>query len=320
MLPFAVVGCADPVVAAGPATPPGPSGALVPTVPASSAGTAAVTPVAGIASSRSVTRDTAEVALTGPGPHHIAYGTDDSQWGELYLPTGPRHPGVAVIIHGGFWSAEYGADLGAPLAHDLASRGYPAWNLEYRRVGDGGGWPHTFRDVAAGIDHLRPVAALAGLDLGRVVVIGHSAGGQLAVWAAGRGAVNEADPRAGSQVPVTGVVSQAGVLDLVAAARDDLGGGAEQDLLGGSPDAVAARYHIASPQQALPNRVPVRCVHSRSDSHVPYSQSADYVGAATRAGGDATLTTVPGDHFSLITVGTPAWSACAAQAVALLAP
>ena len=82
------------------------------------------------------------------------YGEDDSQYGELYLPAGDWRPGTVVVIHGGFWKARYGADWGAPLAADLAVRGWAAWNLEYRRVGNGGGWPATLADVAAGIDAL----------------------------------------------------------------------------------------------------------------------------------------------------------------------
>ncbi len=315
-LPLAVAGCGTSSIATSEGLSS--SGSRSSTVTDGSTVAGPVTAVAGVRSSAPGERPSAGAPVTGPGPHHIAYGTDDAQWGELYLPTGARQAGVVVIVHGGFWLSEYGADLGAPLALDLASRGYAAWNLEYRRIGDGGGWPQTFQDVAAGIDHLAVIAGEAGLDLSRVVVIGHSAGGQLAVWAAGRGAKTEADPHAASKVSVTGVVSQAGVLDLAAAAADDLGGGAVQQLLGGDPDSVAARYQIASPQDNLPNPVPVRCVHSRSDGNVPYSQSADYVSAAVRSGGDASLTTVPGDHFSLITTGTPAWDACAAHAVALL--
>ncbi|MCC2660799.1 MAG: alpha/beta hydrolase, partial [Arthrobacter sp.] len=125
------------------------------------------------------------------------YGDHPSQWGELFLPETPpasssrngRRPparGVVVVIHGGYWRSQYGAELGEPLAKDLAAHGMPAWNLEYRRAGNGGGWPHTFEDVLAGIDRLRGVADEHGLDLTRVVALGHSAGGHLAVWAAGR--------------------------------------------------------------------------------------------------------------------------------------
>ena len=110
------------------------------------------------------------------------YGAHPDQWADLYLPDRRAETGVAVVIHGGFWRSRYDASLGAPLAAALADRGYAAWNLEYRRVGAGGGYPETLHDVAAGIDLLRTVD---GLDLSRVVPIGHSAGGQLAVWAAG---------------------------------------------------------------------------------------------------------------------------------------
>ena len=215
------------------------------------------------------------------------YGDDPSQYADLYRPAGtPR--GVVVVVHGGFWRAQYDATLGAPLAESLAAEGWAAWNLEYRRVGDGGGVPATLDDVAAGID------ALAGtdLDLTTVLALGHSAGGHLAVWAAGR-------PSPG--VALTGVVSQAGVLDLRAAADAGLGGGAVQAFVGGAPDASV------DPLQQVPLAVPVRCVHGRDDDIVPLAQSVAYVDAATTAGADATLTEVDGDHFVLIDPTGPVW-------------
>ncbi|MFA6298435.1 MAG: alpha/beta hydrolase, partial [Nocardioides sp.] len=158
----------------------------------------------------------------GPGEGRIAYGDDPSQYGELYLPEGtPR--GVVVVIHGGFWKAAYDASLGRPLATSLAAEGWAAWNLEYRRVGNGGGAPATFDDVSAGIDRLADL----DLDTSTVVTLGHSAGGHLAAWAATRGH----DPAWPGRVPVTAVVSQAGVLDLRSAAEDDLGDGAVRALL-----------------------------------------------------------------------------------------
>ncbi|MDP9118363.1 MAG: alpha/beta hydrolase, partial [Actinomycetota bacterium] len=121
-------------------------------------------------------------AAVTPTATRSAYGTAQFQFGDLYRPSGAAHPGVIVVIHGGFWRSQYDLTLGAPLALDLAARGYLTWNLEYRRVGGGGGWPNTLADVAAGIDHL----ATLGVDTSRVVAVGHSAGGQLAAWAAGR--------------------------------------------------------------------------------------------------------------------------------------
>jgi acetyl esterase/lipase len=238
------------------------------------------------------------------------YGTDPSQYCELYLPTGDRKPTTFVIIHGGFWRAEYGADLGAPLAADLAKRGYAAWNMEYRRVGNGGGWTSTFDDVAAGIDLLTSFADVGiTLDLEHVVAIGHSAGGQLATWAAGRPGLPAGAPGSNPAVRITGVVSQAGVLDLVRAANEGVGGSAVPDLLGGSPSAQPDRYTLASPQARIPLAVPVRCVHSQADESVPFSQSTGYVTAATAAGEDARLVEVRGEHLDLIDPSSSAWRA-----------
>lgn len=119
------------------------------------------------------------------------YGPDPAQFGELWLPgTAPGE--TVVLVHGGFWRARYDLSLGRPLAADLVRRGYAVWNLEYRRAGAGGGWPATFEDIAAGIDHL------ADLPVGtsRVVAIGHSAGGHLAAWAAGRAGLPPGAPGA----------------------------------------------------------------------------------------------------------------------------
>ena len=153
-----------------------------------------------------------------------AYGEHPSQYAELTLPAGSAPAPVVVVIHGGYWSASYGAELGRPLAVDLAGRGFAAVNVEYRRMGDGGGWPQTGQDVAAAVDALR--GRPAGLDLTRVVALGHSAGGQLAAWLASA---------RGGAVALTGAVLQAGVLDLVRGSDEGLGGGAVDAYLGGSP-------------------------------------------------------------------------------------
>ena len=230
-----------------------------------------------------------------PGTRTIRYGDDPSQYGELSLPDGtPR--GIVVVIHGGFWKAQYDLSIGRPLARSLVDEGWAAWNLEYRRVGHaeggGGGTPQTFHDVAAGIDRL---AGVDGLDTSVVITLGHSAGGHLATWAAGR-----SDPG----VRVTGVVSQAGVLDLVRADRAGLGGGAVHALLGHPAGPGDAAY---DPAQQLPLAVPVRCVHGTGDVVVPIDQSRGYVEAATAAGADATLAEVEGDHFVVVDPGSDAW-------------
>jgi acetyl esterase/lipase len=244
-----------------------------------------------------------------------AYGGDPAQFGDLYVPTGPRKQGVAVVIHGGFWRAGYDLSLGAPLAADLAARGYVAFNLEYRRIGNGGGWPTTLTDVSDGINLL----ASLDLDVSRVVAIGHSAGGQLAVWAAGRAALPAGAPGHGPTVTVTSVVSQAGVLDLATAQQQGVGATAEVDFLGGTPAQVPERYAIADPIAQVPLRAPVLCVHSRTDQAVPFAQSTAYVAAARAAGASAVLAEVHGDHFALIDPTSDAWGTVVRALPGLLA-
>ena len=158
--------------------------------------------------------------LAGPrtaADERIAYGPDALQFGELWLPRRQgRHP-VIVLIHGGCWRADLpGLELMDYMAADLRDRGYAVWNLEYRRIGHpGGGYPGTFRDIAAGVDHLRTIAAPHSLDLRRVALAGHSAGGHLALWAAARDRLPAESPlRTARPLPIRGVVSLAGIADL----------------------------------------------------------------------------------------------------------
>ena len=224
----------------------------------------------------------------------IAYGGDAAQFGELHVPVGASRPGVVVVVHGGFWRAAYDLSLGTPLAESLAAHGWTAWNIEYRRVGNGGGWPTTFDDVSAAVDLLDTL----DVDTSRVVTVGHSAGGHLATWLAGR-----RDPG----VRVTGVIAQAGVIDLQGAMRDNLGNGAVAAFVGGRRDEVPERYALADPMAHVPLDVPVVCVHAPADDTVPIAQSESYVAAATAAGGDARLIRASGDHYTLIDPYSPDW-------------
>jgi acetyl esterase/lipase len=252
----------------------------------------------------------------GKTPAVYRYGGDPAQFGELSRPDGESR-GTVVIIHGGFWRARYDLSLGRPLAADLAARGYTAWNLEYRRAGAGGGWPATFQDVAAGIDLLATLPA----DSSRVVAVGHSAGGQLAAWAAGRAGLPPGAPGAPGPglTAVTGVVAQAGVLALADCAREHVGGTAAPDLMGGGPDERPEEYRLADPIAAVPIAAPVLCLHSRGDANVPFSYSERYVAAATAAGGTARLVELHGDHFTLIDPAAPDWAEVIAALPGLLA-
>ncbi|WP_232662964.1 alpha/beta hydrolase family protein [Pseudonocardia sp. TRM90224] len=246
---------------------------------------------------------------------HLPYGPHPSQFGELSLPDhDPR--GVVVVVHGGFWRQRYGLELGRPLAADLVAAGFAAWTIEYRRVGGDGGWPATFEDVAAAFDLLAgPVQDATGgrLDLDRVVAVGHSAGGHLSVWSASRPGLPTGAPGANPAVLLRGVVSQAGVLDLVDAV--DLSSGAVVEFLGGTPTEHPDRYEIASPVARVPIGVPVICVHGTADVNVPIRQSERFVAAT----GDE-LVTLPGaDHFAVIDPAAEGWRACRAAVERLLA-
>jgi pimeloyl-ACP methyl ester carboxylesterase len=253
--------------------------------------------------------------------HRHNYGDDPSQWGELFLPElpgGAGHRGVVVVIHGGYWRSKYGAELGEPLAADLAGHGFAAWNLEYRRAGNGGGWPFTFQDILAGIDKLADLAGPYALDLAKVVALGHSAGGHLAVWAAGRDRLGqlglEAEHREVGASPggvrLTGVVSQSGVLNLAAAEELNLSDGAVANLLGGPSSDLPGRHRYADPMAALPLTVPVYAVHATDDADVPLGMSASYVEGSKSGPVGAQLVLVPGDHFALIDPAAEAYVAC----------
>ncbi|MFG1912064.1 alpha/beta hydrolase family protein [Kribbella sp. NPDC048928] len=249
-------------------------------------------------------------------PVAVSYGADEAQSAQLYLPDGSKKVPVAVVIHGGFWMKQYGVELAIPLAEDLARNGIAGYAIEYRRVGNGGGWPATFEDVAAAIDAL---AQQPRVDVSRVIAIGHSAGGQLAVWAAGRAHLPAGAPGAAPRVRIQGAVSQAGVLDLVDAYREQVGGDAVQAFLGATPDRDRARYTLASPYERLPLKVPVALVHGTRDEEVPIEQSRRYRDAALKAGDPVKLTELPkAGHFELIDPHDEGWTTCRTEARRLL--
>ncbi len=232
------------------------------------------------------------------------YGDDPSQFIDLAVPPGEGAAPVVVLVHGGFWSDQYGLDLMAPLARDLQGRGYATANVEYRRVGSGGGFPATFDDVAAAVDALADVETSQALDLDRVALVGHSAGGHLAVWAASRGSLPAEAPGARPRVVPCAVVSQAGVLALADAAASGVGGPAVTAFVGATPDEDPDRYRIVDPVALTPD-APVLLVHAPADPLVPVEQSRTYAAAV---GDRAELVEVAGDHFTVIDPRDDSWA------------
>src|SRR4051794_30965942 len=229
-------------------------------------------------------------------PERHRYGPHRVNRADLWLPPGRGPHPVVVVIHGGFWRARWGKAVMKPVCADLRRRGVAAWNIEYRRIGrgQGGGWPATFDDVAAAIDHLA-LAADGRLDLADVSAVGHSAGGQLSLWAASR---------RDSRVPIRRVAAQAAVCDL-ASAR------AAYELMGGSPAQVPERYEAADPMRLLPLGVPVRLIHGAEDATVPIRHSRDFAAAARASGDDVELIEPPGGHRARVDPRTEAWAAAA---------
>ena len=238
----------------------------------------------------------------------IAYGSARDQVGDLRMPGNEfRSVPVIALLHGGFWRERWERDTMEPLAIDLARRGYATWNLEYRRVGPcGGGWPQTCEDVAAGIEFLAEVAREYPIDAGRVAVIGHSVGGQLALWVAKQSGTGS------TSAPVSLSVSLAGIPDLVEAARRGLGdtGNATADFMGGRPDEIPSAYAEASPLARLPLGVPQIIVQGRQDNIADLVDlNYSYVRAALSAGDDVTLIDLANaDHFDLIDAKSSAWA------------
>ena len=256
--------------------------------------------------------DTARILTLAPPPADasLPYGPDPLQFGDLRLPAGRGPWPVVVVVHGGFWKAAYSLDHIGWLCQALTRLGYATWSLEYRRVSQpGGGWPGTFLDVAHGVGRLHVLAERFPLDLARVAVIGHSAGGHLALWVAGAHRVPPGSPlRVDDPLPLRGAVSLAGVNDLRRGWELGLGSDAVAALMRGSPDDHPDRYAAASPQALLPLGVRQAVVHGTADPTVPFELGRRYAEAATAAGDDAVLWALPDmGHFEVIDPYSDAW-------------
>ncbi|HEU0101473.1 MAG TPA: alpha/beta hydrolase [Mycobacteriales bacterium] len=238
------------------------------------------------------------------------YGPAAIQVADLHRPAGSAIGlPVVVMLHGGYWSSVYDRSLQEDVVADLVGAGWAVWNVDYRSVGNGGGYPRTFTDVAAACDLLADLAPELGLDATRVAVVGHSAGGTLALWAAGRHRLAAGTPGAGPRLRPAAVVSQAGVNDLAAAAGEHLGDDAVAALLGVPPDDDPdGVYAVTSPVELLPLGVPTLVVTGDSDATVPPGHTSLYAQAATAVGDPVQLQMVAGEgHFEHLDPSSRVW-------------
>lgn len=240
----------------------------------------------------------------------IPYGDDPLQFADLRLPKGSGPHPVVVVIHGGCWRSQYNLDHVGAFSDALTRAGVATWTLEYRRVGNpGGGWPGTFQDIGAGVDHLRNVAEQYPIDPTRVVAVGHSAGGHLVLWLGARAKLTDPELRTENPLPLKGIVSLAGVDNLRRALEEGVCDDQAAKLVGGTPDEVPERYAQGSPIELLPLGIPQHLINGTRDPIVPEAFGRDYAAAAKSAGDPVQLTILPNaGHFELIVPTTDEWT------------
>jgi acetyl esterase/lipase len=230
------------------------------------------------------------------------YGSEHrSQAAELRVPRGAGPFPVAVLIHGGYWRAKTSRRYMRLVAGPLVRAGWATWNVEYRRLGAGGGWPMTFEDLAAGIDALadQPEAARGLLDLEHVAAIGHSAGGQMALWSAARAKLPVGAPGSGPRVQVGAVVGMAAVCNMEHRVLVTPGQ-VVNELMGGTPAEVPERYEVVNPMRFVPFGVPLLLLHPPGDETVPAKRSVELAAAAREAGDEVELVMPEGEGHRTI--------------------
>ena len=187
----------------------------------------------------------------------LSYGTEAHQFGDLYMPSGDGPHPVVILIHGGCWRNSFGLEPLGRVAEFLHQMELAVWSLEYQRLGQGGGWPTTMQDVARGADHLYLLAKIYPLDLAQVIAVGHSSGGHLSLWLGARSHLpSSSELYFPDPLPLKGILSLAGVADLVRGVAWDVCQGVCTELMGGSPEEVPERYQQASPCQMGPVEIP----------------------------------------------------------------
>lgn len=257
----------------------------------------------------------APVVTTEVTVHRISYLTrgagDPSQnWGDFYLPAGPQAPDsipLVVLIHGGSWKSRLDAATMTPYAQDLAKRGMAVFNIEYRRVGSGGGWPTTFQDVADALDYVSELNKLfPQITTDDELVVGHSAGAQLAVWAGTRNGLTDNEVGSKPLFRPMRVIALAGPLDMVYAANS--GDNQVVTVLGGTPQQVPDRYQSVDPIQNIDPTMPVIAVHGDSDRTVPMALSQRYINEVERQHGVGEIIIASGEnHLSIVSPASPVY-------------
>ncbi len=256
-----------------------------------------------------------------PATVRLAYGSEQYQFGDLRLPGNKPGPyPVIIVIHGGFWRSRFGLEFMGHFCQALTDLGFATWNIEYRRIGnEGGGWPGTLLDAGKAADFLNGIAAEYQLDLKNVRAMGHSAGGQLALWLAARPQIADTDQLYNRDpLKLIGAISLAGVSNLRRGFELMLSDSVVESFLGGSPDQYPERYYGASPYELLPLGIPQVLIHGTEDPDVPYTLSQEYFEKAELLGDPVKLVSLEGvGHFEVIDPKSKEWAIIVENALAL---
>lgn len=239
----------------------------------------------------------AEDILSRPQPppdERVAYGADPNQFLDVRIPREKGPHAILLNIHGGYWRAKYDLAHAGQLCEALRAAGLATFNIEYRRVGNaGGGWPGTFEDVRAAYRFILQQRSRFDLDAERLVVMGHSAGAQLALCLVAHETAHE--------TMISSVISLAGVADLKKAFTLHLSHDAVAEFLGGTPEAVHDHYREADPMELSIPRARQWLIHGLEDDTVPPEFSRDYVATKKKAGEAAEILEIPkASHFDPI--------------------
>ncbi|MCF6189461.1 MAG: alpha/beta hydrolase [Cocleimonas sp.] len=243
--------------------------------------------------------------------HRLSYGEHPEQYADLYLPKQSNKKGhpVIILIHGGCWRAQFGLAQLGQLSQALTTLGFAVYNLEFRRLGNGGGWPVTFEDVALGADSLKDIAKKYSLDLSKVISMGHSAGGHLALWLAGRHHLpKNSSLRRDDPLQIHQVIALAGIPDLEAGVEQNICRGACQALAGGLPKDIPNIYQQASPHHLLPFNIPQWHIVGELDPIVPVEYLTPYIESAKRHD-EVHFEVIPNiGHFEMVMPDSIAWA------------